>query len=200
MDKHWRMRLDKLIVTRGYSRKSLSRAAGFGETFLRDVIDIGRDPGVEKLSVICGLLGVSMADLLYGDEGFSMRVRIVGSVAAGNREGWTPIDDGDEFAEFAIGGGEPMGLLVHGDSMRPVYRPGDIIIGTKIVGQSYRSLIGLDCIVLTKSGDRYVKFLAKGTGARHRFNLRSYNADYKDIEDVELEWAAPIVWVKRAQR
>lgn len=200
MDKQWRTRLDKLIVEKGFSRKSLSKAAGFGETFIRDVIDLGRDPGVERLSSICGLLGVSLNQLLYGEAGFSARVRIVGAVSAG--EGWAPIDDGDTFTELAIGGGgEPIGLEVRGDSMRPVYRPGDVLIGSKIVQQSFTRLIGLDCIVMTKRGERYVKFLAKGS-VRHRFNLRSYNvgAGYEDIENVELDWAAPIAWVKRAQR
>lgn len=198
MDKQWRARLDKLLTERGFSRKSLSKAAGYGDTFLRDVIEFDRDPGVERLSNICGLLGVSLNQLLYGEAGFSSRVRIVGAVAAG--EGWSPIDDGDTFAEMTIGGGgEPVGLEVRGDSMRPVYRPGDVLIGSKLVQQSFNRLIGLDCIVLTKQGGRYVKFLAKGS-VRNRFNLRSYNGGFPDIENVELEWAAPIVWVKRALR
>ena len=199
MDKNLRARLDELIVARGFSRKSLSKAAGFGETFLRDVIEIGRDPGVERLSHICDLLGVPMGHLLYHEEGFKARVRIVGAVSAG--ENWVPIDDqGSEYAELAVGGGgEPVGLLVRGDSMRPVYRPGDVIIGSKVLQQSFQRLLSLDCIVLTKRGERYVKFLAKGS-MRHRFNLRSYNPAYPDIENVEVEWAAPIVWVKRSQR
>lgn len=65
MDKNWRQRLDKLIVARGFSRKSLSKAASFGETYLRDVIDFDRDPGVERLSTICGLLGVSLEQVLF---------------------------------------------------------------------------------------------------------------------------------------
>lgn len=197
MDSNWRARLDKLILARGYTRKSLSKAARFGETYLRDVIDLGRDPGVERLSAICELLGVSLSDLLYGDEIFVARVRVVGCVSAG--ENWTPIDDGDEFTEMTLPGGEPVGLEVRGDSMMPVYRPGDVLIGAKCVQASFQRLVGLDCIVLTKRGDRYVKFVAKSP-ARGRYNLRTYNPAFPDIENVEIEWAAPIVWVRRTQR
>lgn len=83
--------------------------------------------------------------------------------------------------------------------MAPVYREGDLLIGAKRTGKSADNLLGLDCIVVTEDGERYVKFLARGT-ARGAFNLRSYNPAHKDIENVRLSWAAPILWVKRSQR
>lgn len=199
MDSNWRQRLSRLIIERGFSRKSLSRAAGLGETYLRDVIDIGRDPGVEKLTIICDLLGVPIEYVLHGDGAVAQRVPIIGAVA-GAVESWIPIDDERSEIELTVGGGgAPIALEVRGDSMRPAYRPGDIIIASRATSGSFQRLLGLDCVVLTKSGERYVKFLIKG-GMRHRFNLRSYATGFDDIENVELEWAAPIMWVRRYQR
>jgi phage repressor protein C with HTH and peptisase S24 domain len=80
--------------------------------------------------------------------------------------------------------------------MVPVYRPGDVLIGPKRVGQGIARLIGRDSIVQTEKGDRYVKILNKSP-LRNHYNLRSYNLTSKDIEAVRLAWAAPIEWIKR---
>jgi len=59
-----------------------------------------------------------------------------------------------------------------------------------------RSYVGLDCGIKTKAGDGYVKKLLSGSRAG-RFDLQSYNISYDYIRDSEIEWAAPVQWVKR---
>lgn len=83
--------------------------------------------------------------------------------------------------------------------MVPVYRSGDILVGVKHAGRTAHNLIGLDCIVETDTGERYVKFLSKST-QKGRFNLRSYNPANRDIEDVRIAWVAPVMFIKRGGR
>ena len=140
MDKNWRARLDKIIAMRGYTRKSLSKAAGLGETFLRDVIEAGRDPGVGKLNIVCELLGVPLETVLNGDDGFTARIRIVGSVSAG--EAWTPVDDGDEFAEMIVGGSGEPGLKCAAIACAPCTDLATFLLGRRYQARAFSALPG----------------------------------------------------------
>jgi len=177
--------------------KQLSRLAGRGETFVRDVLDYEKDPRLSNVIALADALGVSVGQLIVGDQPDFQSIPIIGRVAAG--EGWNAVNDRLGEIELRVEGGEPVALEVSGDSMKPVYRNGDLLIGAKRAGTTADNLIGLDCIVLTEDGDKYVKFLARGS-VRGRFHLRSYNPAQKDVENVKLAWAAPIIWVRRTQR
>lgn len=138
---------------------------------------------------------MSLAELYDGEALVFQRIPVIGAVAAG--EGWEPFDD--ELGEIELKmDGEAVALEVRGDSMFPVYRNGDLLIGTKRAGPRADNLVGLDCIVMTDDGKRYVKFLSRGSMSG-RFHLRSYNPAHRDVENVKIAWAAPIVWVKRSQ-
>lgn len=50
------------------------------------------------------------------------------------------------------------------------------------------------CIVQLRSGDAALKVVERGT-RKGRFLLRSLGKE-PDIEDAEIEWAAPIVWIR----
>ena len=192
----WRDRLRKILDDRGLSMKQVSIAAGLGETAVRDMLQKVASPKVDTVMAIADQLGITLTELLEGRPDGARKVPLIGYVGAG--EGWVPFDgDGpiDEI-EVAVEGGPAVGLLVRGDSMFPVYRDGDILVGTKRPTSSPRSLIGADCIVETSTGERYVKFLAKSP-VRGRFNLKSYNPRHADLENVELNWAAPIRLVVR---
>lgn len=195
--KDWRKTIVQLMRERGLNMKQLSRLAGRGETFVRDVLDYEKDPRLSNVIALADALGVSVGQLIVGDQPDFQSIPIIGRVAAG--EGWNAVNDRLGEIELRVEGGEPVALEVSGDSMKPVYRNGDLLIGAKRAGTTADNLIGLDCIVLTEDGDKYVKFLARGS-VRGRFHLRSYNPAQKDVENVKLAWAAPIIWVRRTQR
>jgi len=193
----WRKTIVHLMRERGLNMKQLSRLAGRGETFVRDVLDYEKDPRLSNVMALADALGVSVGQLIVGDQPDFQSIPIIGRVAAG--EGWNAVNDRLGEIELRVEGGEPVALEVSGDSMKPVYRNGDLLIGAKCAGTTADNLIGLDCIVLTEDGDKYVKFLARGS-VRGKFHLRSYNPAQKDVENVKLAWAAPIIWVRRTQR
>jgi len=179
--------------------KQLSLAAGLGETAVRDMLEKVTSPRVETVTAIAEQLGITLNELLEGRNEGARRVPVVGYVSAG--EGWAPFDgDGPvDEVEINIGGGEAVALVVRGSSMAPVYRDGDILIGTKRATANAHNLVGTDCIIETKAGERYLKFLAKGT-IRNRFNLKSYNPAHEDVVNVEIAWAAPVSVVLRSAR
>ena len=72
---------------------------------------------------------------------------------------------------------------VEGDSMRPRFYPGEVVVFSK-EASPIESLVGQYCLVqLADSGDRLVKTLRKGRTS-DRWRLESHNAD--PIEDVAL--------------
>lgn len=184
---------------RGLTMKALSLAAGLGETAVRDMLESVGSPRLNSLSAVADVLGLSLSEFLEGGASQARRVPVIGYVSAG--EGWSPFDgDGpiDEI-EITLHGGEAVALTVRGDSMAPVYRDGDTLIGTKRPTSNARMLVGADCIIATRAGERFVKFLARGT-QRGRFNLKSYNPAHPDRENVEIQWAAPIDMIIRGRR
>lgn len=194
----WRDRLQKIIDERGLNMKQLSLAAGLGETAVRDMLKKVTSPRVDTVVAVAEQLGVTLTELLEGQAGGPRRVPLIGFVSAG--EGWHSFDGDGPFDEIevAICGGSPVGLVVRGNSMFPVYRDGDVLIGAKQPTANIHKLIGRDCILQTADGGRFVKFLAKGS-IKGRFSLKSYNPMHPDLENALIEWAAPISVVIRAQ-
>jgi hypothetical protein len=64
----WRDRLRAIIEERGWGTawKRLSKEAGLGETFVRDVLDYDKDPSVANLTKLATQLGVSVSEILEG--------------------------------------------------------------------------------------------------------------------------------------
>ena len=196
MDDLWRERLVRRMKELGFSAKTLSLAAGHGETFIRDLL-AGSDPSVEKLSRVVEVLGVTIGYILDGEAPTFQKVHVIGQVETA--ESWAPFEpDPDQGGdvEIRVDGGEAIAVEVQGDAMSPAYRDKDILIGAKSIGRYVDNLIGLDCIVMTEDGRRYVKILQKGV-ARGTFNLRSLKPGKDDIVGVKVVWAAPIAWIKR---
>lgn len=195
----WRDRLKRLIEERGLNMKQLSLAAGLGETAVRDMLQKVTSPRIDTVLAIADQLGITLTELMEGRQNGPRKVSVIGYVSAG--EGWTPFEgDGPvDDIEISIEGGAPVGLVVRGDSMTPVYRDGDLLIGAKRPTANVAKLIGRDCIVETTRGERFVKFIGKGS-IRGRFNLKSYNPMHPDKENVEIAWAAPISMVIRPNR
>lgn len=174
--------------------KTASLRAGKSATFVRDLLRKGSSPSIDNLQRVADAIGISVNELVGSDRPYQS-IAVSGVVAAGER--WTPFDDGLGQLDLRIDEGEPVAVEVRGDSMSPVYRHGDIIAGPKAYGRQVENLIGRDCIVLTIDGEGYIKFVAKGR-RYGQYVLKSYNPTFADSEDVRVEWAAPIQWVKRA--
>lgn len=194
METGWRKRLQKLIdESEGLTMKSLSLRAGLGPGAVHDVLKRGMTPSVENFIAIAEAAGVEPGWLLRGDDRFAIQIPLVGRVTG---ETWEETEAKLGAVPFDLEEPGAIGFEVQDGSMAPVYRPGDLLVCHRKAGKYVENLIGTDCVVRTVNGDGYVKILQRGSRIG-RYNLRSYNPLFKDIEDVVIEWAAPIAWIKR---
>lgn len=199
---NWQVRLDKRRKELGWTKAELSRRSDVPydsvNKYLRGDVQQPRGDILAKLAESTGLNVLWLRDGL-GPE--LSRVPVVGVLGAG--EEWYPIDDSaqgggiDDGIDFSLDDADPVALRVRGTSMAPVYRDGDKIICSRRRGSDISRCINRDCAVKTADGHGYIKILLRGT-TPGTFRLRSYNPDYPDIEEQKLEWAAPVVWIKRS--
>lgn len=201
----WRDSLRQEMKRQGLTPKQLSLAAGQGETYVRDILE-DRDgkppnePRAKALAEIARVLGMTLQKLYEGIDATHQKITIIGNIS--DDDHWLPrkktsADAGD--LELRIDGGEPVALEVLGKGLVGAgYRHGDLLIGAKRVGANADNLLGLECIIMTEKGDRYVKHLMRGN-VRGTFNLRAHDdpSGLDDIVNVRVAWVAPIEWVRR---
>jgi len=179
--------LRRLMDRKGIKAKPLSKAAGLGETFVRDLLERDvADLKLGNLRKLAGALDVNLEDLIG-----SASVKVVGRVGAGGSVIFEEVVSGRVPQPPGMGG-ELEALEVDGSSMLPRYSPGDIVYIARDAQGIDAEDIGDFCVVRLTSGETYVKQLARGSRPGF-WDLRSLNAE--DIVDVELEWATPVIFV-----
>jgi len=196
---HWSKRLWKALSWKGWSQRELARRAGLDEQkvykYLQGKVD---QPRGDTLLRLADTLGVTESWLRYEVGPAVTNIPVVGRLASG--ESFVPFDDapmggGFEELEFNLVAPDPIAVEVRGESMLPVYRPGDYLICSRRRGANMQEALNRDCVVRTSENEGYIKKLVQGSRA-NTYTLVSYNA--APIENQKLLWAAPIVWVKRA--
>ena len=151
--------------TRGFTRKAAKYARLFGVPVGWLLTDRGAASGSAGVEIF-GRIGAGALVSFEDDE------------AERARGEWFELPDTRNSWAF----------VVEGDSMRPAFYPGQIVVFSKST-EPEEQLLGQYCLVQIKgSGDRFVKILRRGR-ARDLWRLESHNAD--PIEDVELLGAYP---------
>lgn len=180
-----RSALRRAMDRRGAKPKPLAKAAGLGETSVRDVLENpGRDIKVGTLRKIASALDTTIEEFL------SDQVPITGRIGAGGTVVYEEAS-GDDTAPRPPGFGGPVEALeVVGDSMLPRYSSGDVVYIQRAHDGAKNEYLGHYCAIRLTTGETFVKQLARGSRPGY-FTLRSLNA--ADIEDVEIEWATPIL-------
>jgi SOS-response transcriptional repressor LexA len=124
----------------------------------------------------------------------SQKVPVVGRVGAGAEV--LPIDDhakGDGLYDVECPRGlnakDTVAVEVVGDSMEPMLSSGWVLFYDRSPEPTPSAVVGRLCVVKLEDGRVLVKQVKRGP-ERGRFNLLSLNAPI--IEDVALEWAAPV--------
>jgi phage repressor protein C with HTH and peptisase S24 domain len=202
---------DRLRIAR--ERAGYPTAAAFAERHrLTEVTYRSHENGTRGISIrvaarYASLLGVSWQWLLTGDESAEKdaeeiplrTIPVVGYVGAGP---FYPLDDSAKGAgidELMLdeNDADPIAVIVRGDSMSPVYRNGDRVRGSRHQGRDATQCIGKDCIVALADGQIVLKAVHRGS-RKGTFTLVSYNQLEPPMQDVKIEWCAPVRHVYRS--
>lgn len=190
-----RENLQRIMDQKGVKPTTLSQQVGSSKTLVKDLLTKTADVQFSTLTKLAGALDVDLETLLS-----SPRVPIVGRIGAGGSVAFMDVGETlepDETVPRPPGvTGKLIALVVEGSSMLPKYRDGDIIYIQRNHDGMLEEYIGEDCAVRLVTGETYVKQLARGSSPT-RFNLRSLNAP--DMEDVEIEWATPVLFIMPAR-
>jgi phage repressor protein C with HTH and peptisase S24 domain len=196
-EEDWRDRVRKLLQLHGMSMKDASVAAGKGATWVRDILERAREPGINAFSALARALKTTVGYLLENKPEGAPAVRIVGYVGAGlEAHYYGEADDPNEFTDSPPNPTtNTVAVKVRGDSMAGLFDDGSILYYDDVRTPPTEDLIGRLCVVQLKDGKVLVKRLLKGS-RRGRWNLLSTNAD--PLMDKTLAWAARVIWIKPA--
>lgn len=185
----FRARLDALMKRQNIGRKPLAKAAGLGETAVRDIFTKGDDVRVGTLIKLADYFAISVEELIDDPD-----VPLLGRIGAGGTILFEPEEDADGVMvpRPPGAGGNVMALEVIGNSMYPKYEDGDVVYVRKDIDGIPHNALNEHCAVRTADGGTFLKILAKGS-VPGRYTLRSLNAP--DMEDEEVVWATPVRWV-----
>lgn len=195
-----RAAIETAMAAKGFSRRSLSKAAELSESAVRDLMTRTDNPGIGTLRRIAEALEMPVDQL----TGAALMVPVLGKIGAGGQVLFLADPDEelnnhgsfDEVPRPPMVTGRLMALLVVGASMLPKYEDGDVIYVRRDHDGVLPAYLNRYCAVRTSDGGTFLKILSSGSAAG-RYTLRSLNAP--DMENVEITWAAPVLFVMPKQ-
>lgn len=178
------------------SKRALSSAAGLSESAVRDLMKRTDNPGIDTLRKIAEALDMPVDRL----TGAALMVPVLGRIGAGGQVIFAtdPDLENNGYEGFRkvprppLTVGKLMALEVVGSSMLPKYEDGEIVYVRRDHEGILPEYVGRYCAVRTMEGGTYLKILAHGSEP-DRYTLRSLNAP--DMENVEILWASPVLFV-----
>jgi phage repressor protein C with HTH and peptisase S24 domain len=198
--------LDRLAERAGLSASALAKRAGLDPTTFnksKRITPDGRErwPSTESVSKALAATNSSIDTFvqLIGDSARTVQsVPLLGFAQAGSGgyfdDGGFPTGKGwDEVALPSVNDEHAYALEISGDSMKPTYRDGDIIVVSP--GTLIRR--GDRVVVKTRGGEVMVKELKRRTAKT--LELQSLNPAHVDrtVGAGDVEWIARIVWASQ---
>ena len=198
--------LDRLAERAGFSPSGLAKRAGLDPTTFnksKRITGDGRErwPSTESVSKALAATNSSIETFvqLIGDGARgSQSVPLLGFAQAGagghfDDSGFPAGKGWDEVALPSASDEHAYALEISGDSMKPTYRDGDVIVVSP--GTPIRR--GDRVVVKTTGGEVMVKELKRRTAKL--LELQSVNPAHADrtLDANEVEWIARIVWVSQ---
>lgn len=200
MDKRWfQDRLKHLKKTQA----QLAEHLGLPAPRITDILNQNRKVSAVESAQIAEFLDVPLAVLVnklgsgYKTEPLKF-IPVVGYVGAG--EMVVPLTKGDTEQDLKQIEAPPgiegdFAVEIRGQSMHPRFRDGDFLVCDRDLGSDLSNCIGKECCVRLVSGEVLIKLCERGN-APDTLTLVSINASAPIMQDVAVQWAAPILWIR----
>jgi phage repressor protein C with HTH and peptisase S24 domain len=198
--------LDRLAERAGLSASGLAKKSGLDPTTFnksKRVTPEGRErwPSTESVAKALAATNVtidSFTQLIEDSPRTVQSVPLLGFAQAGSggyfTDGGFPVGRGwDEVGLPSVNDEHAYALEISGDSMKPAYRDGDVIVVSP--GAAIRK--GDRVVVKTKDGEVMVKELKRRTAKT--LELSSLNPNHVDrtLAATDVDWIARIVWASQ---
>jgi len=199
--------VDRLAARAGLSASGLAKKAGLDPTTFnksKRITPEGRNrwPSTESIAKSLQATGVTVDTFvsLITDRGgaSTQAIPLIGLAEAGTTgyfdDGGFPAGKGwDEISFPAVNDEHAYALEISGDSMKPAYRDGDVVVVSP--GTPIRR--GDRVVVKTSGGEVMVKELKRRTAKT--LELQSLNPAQADraLDAGDVEWIARIVWASQ---
>jgi phage repressor protein C with HTH and peptisase S24 domain len=198
--------LDRLAERAGLSPSGLAKRSGLDPTTFnksKRITNDGRErwPSTESVAKALAATNTAIDTFvrLIGDRARPVQsVPLLGFAQAGSGgyfdDGGFPVGKGwDEVGLPQVNDEHAYALEISGDSMKPAYRAGDVIVVSP--GTPVRR--GDRVVVKTNAGEVMVKELKRRTSKT--LELASLNPSHPDrtLAPAEVEWIARIVWASQ---
>jgi phage repressor protein C with HTH and peptisase S24 domain len=199
--------LDRLAARAKLSPSGLAKKAGLDPTTFnksKRITPEGRPrwPSTESVSKALTATGTKVDTfvslILDSGKPVAHAVPLIGFAEAGAGgyfdDGGFPVGKGwEEIAFPSVNDEHAYALKISGDSMKPAYRAGDVIV----VSPAAQVRKGDRVVVKTKDGEVMVKELKRKTVKQ--IELKSLNAEHRDrtLAMHDVVWIARIVWASQ---
>ena len=198
--------LDRLAARSGLSPSGLAKSAGLDPTTFnksKRVTNDGRERWPSTESVAKSLAATkttvdTFVQLIHDTARSMSTVPLLGFAEAGSGgyfdDGGFPVGKGwEEVPSPTVTDEHAYALEISGDSMKPAYRDGDVIVVSP--GAAIRK--GDRVVVKTTNGEVMVKELRRRT--QKVIELASLNPSHKDrvLDARDVEWIARIMWASQ---
>lgn len=174
-----------IMKLEGWTQTKVAAKLGVSQSTVNRWVNVGSEPEGDKRDAIDALY----TDLFQGDT--RPKVLLKGYIGAG--QAIYPLDDGGDDLVDAPPNASPstVAVRIRGESMLPVFEDGWILYYSRQLPAE--EMINKRAVAKLADGRMLVKTIRRGSESG-LWTLTSTNAG--DIEDVALEWAAPIDWIK----
>ena len=199
--------IDRLAARAGLSSSGLAKKAGLDPTTFNKSKRVTTDgrarwPSTESVAKSLAATSTTVNEFvsLITDSGraAAQAVPLIGFAEAGAGgyfdDGGFPVGKGwEEIAFPAVNDEHAYALEISGDSMKPAYRDGDVIV----VSPAAPTRRGDRVVVKTKRGEVMVKELRRKT--TKSIELKSLNSEHQDrtLQMSDVLWIARIVWASQ---
>lgn len=200
-----KFRLRELRDAKGLTQEQMAERLEISTGLYNGLENGKRRMNADYIEAAAAIFGIRPSDLI---ENPPHPIAVAGLVGAGAQ---VPLHDAYEKGDglFHVAAPEPLlrtgpakgvvAVQVEGDSMAPMYQPGDVLFYTRHTHEGIPDEdIGRPCVVEDDEGMAWVKQVKRGTEPG-LFHLISLNPDAETRHNVRIKWAARVMMVLPAE-